>query len=486
VKKATVVINQVVDQITTAASGSSGRSILFLDATAYLFASTKVAKVHPTLLESIVVLHYQSHLPGELSRAWPHCKRKAENDVIIVERSSALGRVFGFIPGFILSVSITVVLMMQSLGTMSFNFQRVVIRFVQPLLLSGLTLMWLFASHSEAGLIITMVGSAILFAAFSWRQYYVYTKEQEEAHRIAADDVFQAESDDELQDIESVPTSRPSTPVKRAAAMAQSKAAEPVYDDEKPEQSNAPRAKASSFFGSSSRSDSEPEEQQRRGQRVPFAAQNRPATTIPAVPVVPTATAPQTMAAPPKKEERFKFFDSSSDDSSSVFTAPSAKNDEPFPQPTAQQRAEEEAREAQRAEGVASGFQISEDFSVSKFFGSSDSEELPADTDTHDAVQGTRKISFFDTDSDEEEQKPTVDPLDYPHADDPEPVQGNRGKASSFFEDSDDEGVAYGNGYGAAGAQEPALQSEMEAEVDGPLSFFGSSSDNFGDDEDQF
>jgi hypothetical protein len=94
-------------------------------------------------------------------------------------------------------------------------------------------------------------------------------------------------------------------------------------------------------------------------------------------------------------------------------------------------------------------------------------------------VQGTRKISFFDTDSDEEDQKPAADGLDYPHADEPEPVQGNRGKASSFFEDSDEEDAG-------VGWQDPALQSEMEAEVDGPLSFFGSSSDNFGDDEDQF
>jgi hypothetical protein len=220
VKKATLTIAQVVRQLTSTTPATSTRSILFLDATQYLFSSTKVAVAHPTLLESVVVLHYQSHLPGELSRTWPHCGGNAlSHDAAAVEDASSRG-VKGVLPRLVLSTATAIVLMLQWLGTMSFNFQRVVIRFVQPLLLSGLTLMWLFASHSEVGLVIVIVGTAVVVAAFAWRQYYVYRMEHLTSNSVVpvSEDVLWAEGEDfdeEGQvkgDIESASTSRPNTP----------------------------------------------------------------------------------------------------------------------------------------------------------------------------------------------------------------------------------------------------------------------------------
>ena len=58
---------------TTAGKGgiSAGQHFI-VDAPTYLFVSTKVARAFPTLLESIIVLSYSSHLPGELSTLWRH------------------------------------------------------------------------------------------------------------------------------------------------------------------------------------------------------------------------------------------------------------------------------------------------------------------------------------------------------------------------------------------------------------------------------
>jgi hypothetical protein len=423
VKKATLVINQVVDQITTAASGSSGRSILFLDATAYLFASTKVAKAHPTLLESIVVLHYQSHLPGELSRAWPHCKRVAENDVVIVERNSALGRVFGFIPGFILSVGITVVLTLQLLGTTSFSFQRVVIRFVQPLLLSGLTLMWLFATDSKFGLVITIIGCVLLVAAFAWRQYYVYRKEQREAHSIAPDDVFQAEADEDMQDIESVPTSRRSTPGRENRARAEH--AEPPST----ELVSPDRQPGDLEVRSVDSVDEDGDEDQRRRQQL-HKEDHQTASTY-------TALA-QSKLVLPAREDRLKPVDASSVNSSEVLSAPSVSQDEvASPCRTAEKHHEEEKDQSGQPDTPSAEKQCA----AAKDESAQPSLSDPRPTNTVQAFQLFESFSvskFFDSDTDGEDEKPGDDSRDRAPAVAPERAQVRR-NAVVDFADLDDE-----------------------------------------------
>lgn len=215
VKKATVVINKVVEQITESAQARSGRSILFLDATPYLFSSTKVARAHPSLLESIVVLNYQSHVPGELSKTWPRCIQVATEsqryvDGLANEGKSMWERVCSALPVAILTISTFLVLTLQGLGTMSFRVQRVVIRLIQPTLLSGLTLMWFFASQSTAGLVIVTVGCSFIFAAFIWRQYYVHKLERAQNNSTAPgfdDTALFIDLDGEMEDIESVPNS---------------------------------------------------------------------------------------------------------------------------------------------------------------------------------------------------------------------------------------------------------------------------------------
>jgi hypothetical protein len=193
VKRITALLTKVVEDITSQADEIKN-SLLFLDAPSYLFSSTKVAKTHPTLLESVVVMNFHSHLPGELSRTWPHYKRAIQaeenKDEMLVDNEAApIGgsrsrATQNFLFRAILATGAAVVLSMQWLGTLSFNVQRIVIRFVQPLVLSGLTLLWIFASSGTIALFTTVACTVAFVWAFLWRQRYLFRKEREQASRI--------------------------------------------------------------------------------------------------------------------------------------------------------------------------------------------------------------------------------------------------------------------------------------------------------------
>ena len=51
-----------------------GHSTYFMNMAPYLFVSINVAKEHPSMLESMLVLSYSSHLPGEISTKWTSAK----------------------------------------------------------------------------------------------------------------------------------------------------------------------------------------------------------------------------------------------------------------------------------------------------------------------------------------------------------------------------------------------------------------------------
>jgi hypothetical protein len=57
-------------QLAAATQGDEKSSRFFLNAAEYLFISNRVAKNFPNLLESYLVLCYNSHIPGELSKRW--------------------------------------------------------------------------------------------------------------------------------------------------------------------------------------------------------------------------------------------------------------------------------------------------------------------------------------------------------------------------------------------------------------------------------
>ena len=117
-------IIEVVQQL-CASSGSDPE--LFLNAPDYLFVSTNVAKKFPQLMESILVLAYFTHLPGELSKTWQvgsiarwKRRRSWQNTTLLAATLTGL----------------------QYLGTAPFILHRMFVRFLQPFVLSGLVLLY--------------------------------------------------------------------------------------------------------------------------------------------------------------------------------------------------------------------------------------------------------------------------------------------------------------------------------------------------------
>jgi hypothetical protein len=176
VKRASVILKQVAEKLTApkeAVFAPSGQKIeeqfkrIFFDATSFLFSSTKVAMENPSLLESMVVLSYHTHLPGEMCKMWPHYrarmteeKRRLQDQSLKEQHSWNMFR--SLVLKFIVSVGFFVVLAMQALGTLNFGLQKVVIRFIQPLLFSGLTLLCFYAAHSTVALIFVVVSGTVV------------------------------------------------------------------------------------------------------------------------------------------------------------------------------------------------------------------------------------------------------------------------------------------------------------------------------------
>jgi hypothetical protein len=94
----------------------------FLDAPAYLFVSTAVAKKFPNHLESMVVRAYQSHLPGMLADKWQFGPAARFNRSSMVRAATLMTAIF---------------VSLQAAAASPFIIQRLVIRISQPWLLTG-------------------------------------------------------------------------------------------------------------------------------------------------------------------------------------------------------------------------------------------------------------------------------------------------------------------------------------------------------------
>lgn len=134
VRAATLVLKKAAETLTSDGALPAGRVKFFLDATPNLFASTKVAQQHPTMLESVVVLSYHSHLPGELSRTWPHYRKALGVCEVSEPQKLAKARWLSWMRSMLLRImfgmSTAIVLSLKWLGTFSFGYRRVIIRFL--------------------------------------------------------------------------------------------------------------------------------------------------------------------------------------------------------------------------------------------------------------------------------------------------------------------------------------------------------------------
>jgi hypothetical protein len=126
----------------------------FLNAPPHMFVSVKVARTLPRLLESMIVGCYAHHLPGEVCRTWPHYQQHLKSKEPVVTDGPVRTR-------WVESITRGMLLAMQAFVTIPYLYQRVVIRFLQPMLFSGVSVVWLMAKQNRVSLIAVAVTSLV-------------------------------------------------------------------------------------------------------------------------------------------------------------------------------------------------------------------------------------------------------------------------------------------------------------------------------------
>jgi hypothetical protein len=117
----------------------------FLNAPAHLFVSTKLAKMKPQLLESMIVSSYRHHLPGEICKTWPHCSDREETQRPTKARAW-LSLLRWVLHGLTLSLQLFI--------GVPFAYQKVGLRFAQPVVFSAVALVIYSIFTSTAGQVV--------------------------------------------------------------------------------------------------------------------------------------------------------------------------------------------------------------------------------------------------------------------------------------------------------------------------------------------
>jgi hypothetical protein len=133
----------------------------FLNAPAHLFVSTKLARKKPQLLESMIVGSYRHHLPGEICKTWPHCSER-EGTQQTTQARTWLSLLRWFLRGLTLSLQLFI--------GVPFVYQKVALRFAQPVVFSGLALIIYAIFTSVAGLVVISVCvlAVVAYAVRRW------------------------------------------------------------------------------------------------------------------------------------------------------------------------------------------------------------------------------------------------------------------------------------------------------------------------------
>jgi hypothetical protein len=109
----------------------------------FFFVSSKVAKTYPALLESSLILSYRSHIPPDGLRDKWHKHGSRDTKMQIVGLVTYLSRAASFF------ISLAAV---EMFGRIPLEFQRMLIRFIQPMMLSGAVL-FCFKTKDKFGLL---------------------------------------------------------------------------------------------------------------------------------------------------------------------------------------------------------------------------------------------------------------------------------------------------------------------------------------------
>jgi hypothetical protein len=148
--------DSIIEVVQRLCAGTLTETTRFLNAPDYLFVATSVAKKFPHLMESVVVQAYSSHLPGELAKTWHGGAATRATDHRNVRQFALLASTLA---------------LLQYIATAPFIVHRMFIRFVQPLVLTALAIVWAAVVSDPIYLAIACVISACLVAYVLYRYY---------------------------------------------------------------------------------------------------------------------------------------------------------------------------------------------------------------------------------------------------------------------------------------------------------------------------
>jgi hypothetical protein len=173
VASAIQILRGLVSDVVPAEVGSAqAASVLekpaFLNAPAHLFVSLKLAKAHPQLLESMIIACYSSHLPGNVCKTWSHYAPFLTHEESPRDDAGVPHRLLVSLRPLMRALSLA----LQVFITVPYLYQRILLRFAQPVLFSGISIVWFNAIRSIWGIAVLCGVSAlaILFTAWTFRR----------------------------------------------------------------------------------------------------------------------------------------------------------------------------------------------------------------------------------------------------------------------------------------------------------------------------
>lgn len=148
----------------------------FLNAPQHLFVSTKLAKKKPQLLESMIVGSYRHFLPGDICKTWPHCAVQEETQ----QHATQLGALVTLFGRVLRGLTLALNLFMG----VRYSYQKVVLRLCQPIVFSGIAIIFYAIIMSIAGqVVLGIVALAVVgYALQSW-----WTRNGRSVRAVASD-----------------------------------------------------------------------------------------------------------------------------------------------------------------------------------------------------------------------------------------------------------------------------------------------------------
>ena len=121
-----------------------------IDVPNYFFISTNIAKCYPKLMESMIVLTYHTALPGEIGYKWNIHTNSPTTMLPVKEEQEERS------PPSILSLITTFLsfVIVQLVSSIPLEFQRIILRFIEPGILGAMAFIWRYISMTVIGTVV--------------------------------------------------------------------------------------------------------------------------------------------------------------------------------------------------------------------------------------------------------------------------------------------------------------------------------------------